>query len=140
MENQNMEQNSSPKGVNKYATDNKVDQKDNFVIAFIKQYAKENPKTTFKIMIGLVLLSLCLTATNYIYNNYYYVPSPRMSTSEIISSATNSISQPINATKKALDIKDVMEELEYFRSKTVLTKEDSIRIKYLIDKSKNIEK
>ena len=106
-----------------------------WIVTKIKTYAKEKPKETFIIMFSLVVLSVIISVSHLIYVRQIEVPKYReMKKTNIFQGAENSLSAPITATENVLDLRDAMKELEYYKSKPVLTKQDSTRIKYLIDK------
>jgi len=106
-----------------------------WIVTKIKTYAKEKPKETFIIMFSLVVLSVIISVSHLIYVRQIEVPKYReMKKTNIFQGAGNSLSAPITATENVLDLRDAMKELEYYKSKPVLTKQDSTRIKYLIDK------
>lgn len=108
----------------------------------ITAYVKEQPKKAYIIMVSATLFSLLFTIGNMIYTQKVVVPRyEELSKKNIFSGAANSIASPVNKAKEALEIKEVLSELEYFRNKENLTANDSLRIKYLIYKyKKNDEK
>lgn len=101
----------------------------------IKKFAKEKPKQAFRIMFGLIILSFFITIGRLIYTQQVLVPQyNQMKSDGIFKKATTSLGAPIEATQKIMEIKDVLKELDYYKNKSVLTKSDSLRIEYLIDK------
>lgn len=104
----------------------------------IKRFAKEKPKQAFRIMFGLIVLSFFITIGRLIYTQQVLVPQyKQMKSDGIFKEATTSLGAPIQATQKIMEIKDVLKELDYYKNKSVLTKADSLRIEYLIDKYQN---
>lgn len=114
----------------------KVDQRKEFwLFAYIKNYAKEKPKQTFTIMFSLVVLSVVFSLANYFYVQNVTKPEyEKMKQRNFLIDATNSISQPLDRANDIMDMREAMKELEAFKHKEQLTRQDSIRIKYLIDK------
>jgi len=109
--------------------------RESFITRRIKNYVRENPKKAFLIMFSLIVLSLIVTLLHLFYVHKVEVPKYReMKKHNILESAGNSLTAPITATQNAMELKDVVEELQYYRQKETLSKRDSIRIKYLIDK------
>lgn len=107
----------------------------------IKSFVKEKPKKAYFIMVGITFISLLFTIGHIVYTKTVVVPEYNaMKNSNIFKGATNSLLEPVVATQKALDIKEVLTELEYYRSKRVLTATDSLRVKYLIDKYRTNDK
>lgn len=117
------------------------EKKEFWLITKIKTYAKENPKRTFIIMFSLIVFSFLLSIGQLIYVRLVEVPKyEQMKTTKIFIDAGNSLTEPLKATENVLDIRATLKELEYYKNKKNLTKQDSIKIKYLIDKYKNIKK
>lgn len=109
--------------------------KEFFLTIKIKNYVREKPKQAFLIMFSLVVLSVILTLLHLYYVHQVEVPKYReLKKHNIFEQAGNSLAAPITATQNALNIKEVVEELQYYRKKETLTRRDSIRIKYLLDK------
>lgn len=116
--------------------------KEFFLFTKIKAYAKEKPKKTFIIMFSMVLFSVIISIGQWIYVQNVEVPKyEKMRKTNIFEKAGNSLSAPVQATENVMEIRQIMKELEYYKAKPHLTKQDSIRIKYLIDKYKlNVKK
>lgn len=109
----------------------------NEIISFVKQ----KPKKAYFIMVGITFVSLLFTIGHIIYTKTVIVPEYNaMKNRNIFQGASNSLLEPVVATQQALDIKEALTELEYYRSKKVLTATDSLRVKYLIDKYSNNDK
>lgn len=111
--------------------------KDFWVVAKIKAYAKANPKRTFFIMMGLLALSIVASIGQYVYIKK--VVSPRVkerSTFDFVGDFEETYTQPVEQGMgmNYFELKEIMKELDYYKNKEVLTEEDSVRIKYLIDK------
>jgi len=109
--------------------------KESFLSIKIKNYVREKPKQAVLIMFSLIVLSVILSLIHLFYIHEVEVPKYReMKKHNIFENAESSLTAPIAATQNALDIKAVVDELQYYRKKETLTKRDSIRIKYLLDK------
>lgn len=101
----------------------------------IEDFAVRQPKKTFYIMFGIIFCSLVFSIGNLIYIEKVAVPEyESLKKENIFKDASNSLGTPIRETEKILDIREVLKELDYYRSKKVLTASDSLRIKYLLDK------
>lgn len=109
--------------------------KESFLTTKIKNYVLEKPKQAFIIMFLLVVLSVIATLIHLYYVHKVEVPKYReMKRHNIFDRAGSSFTAPIAAAQNALELKEVIEELQYYRMKEPLIKRDSIRIKYLLDK------
>lgn len=133
------EENASHNGEEK-----KQEKKEFFITKKIKEYAKANPKRTFMIMMGLLVLSVVGSIVQYIYIKNVVKPRMEEKTQlDLISDFENTYSVPEDAVKhNYFELQSALKELEYYKEKEVLTAQDSARIKYLIDKynpSKNEE-
>lgn len=130
-----MDENSNTQ---KQAQETSAEDKNEFwLVTTIKTYAKEKPKQTFIVMFSLVVLSVIISVGHLIYVRQVEVPKYReMKKTNIFQGAGSSLTAPIEATENVLELREVIKELEYYKAKPELTKQDSIRIKYLIDKYK----
>lgn len=107
----------------------------------IKKFVAEKPKKAYFIMLGITFVSLVFTIGHIVYTKTVIVPEYNaMKNRNIFQGASNTILEPVIATQQALDIKEVMSELDYYKSKKVLTATDSLRVKYLIDKYRHNDK
>lgn len=114
-----------------------VENKEFWLVTRIKTHAKEKPKKTFLIMFSMVAISVIISIGQLIYVRTVEVPKyEKMKMQNIFKDAGNSLSEPVRATENVMEIQEVMKELHYYKIKKTLTKQDSIRIKYLIDKYK----
>jgi|GEM_PF-6269958 len=104
------------------------------IAAHVRKFVGERPKRVLGIMAVLAALSLCLTVFQYL--RIGRSAGERPNADNIMKGAKNSLSQPFDAAKNAMELKRIMEELKYYEQKADLTKEDSARIWYLINKSK----
>lgn len=103
----------------------------------IKKFAKEKPKKAFYIMCGLVVLSFFITIGKLIYTQKVLVPQyEALQKESVFKDGKTTLGAPIEATQRIMEVKDVLKELDYYKKKSVLTKSDSLRIEYLIDKYK----
>lgn len=110
----------------------------------INSFVKQNPKKTFKILFGLAFFSFLISLTGYFYTKNVVKPKSEQefykTNKEIISSGSTSTNSAIGTVKNAFEMKKHLDELEFYKNKKELTKEDSLRIEYLIDKYKLNEK
>lgn len=128
-----MEKNNNPELLSLESTSEV--KKESFLTTKIKNYMREKPKQAFLIMFSLVVLSLIITLIHLFYVHQVGVPKYReMKKRNIFESAENSFTAPVAATQNAMELKKVVEELQYYKQKDILTKRDSIRIKYLLAK------
>jgi hypothetical protein len=113
------------------------EKKEFWLFTMIKSYAKRKPKNTFIIMFSLVVLSFIISISQFIYVRNVEVPKyEQMRKKNIFKGVENDLTEPVKATKNVIELQNVIEELDYYKVKKNLTKQDSIRIKYLIDKYK----
>jgi len=105
-----------------------------FIAAHVGKFAGKRPKRVLGIMAALASLSLCLTVFQYL--RIGRSARERPNADNIMKGAKNSLIQPFDAAKNVMEMKGIMEELKYYEQKADLTKEDSTRIWYLINKSK----
>lgn len=107
----------------------------------IKSFVKEKPKKAYFIMVGITFLSLLFTIGHIVYTKIVVIPEYNaMKNKNIFKGASNSILEPVVATQQVLNKKEILNELDYYQSKKVLTAADSLRVKYLIDKYRNNDK
>jgi len=100
-----------------------------YKISFFKKWIENNPKTTFFIMIALTISSIALTAINY------SIRANKQSTINtsfkgVLNEAKNNVQENLDY----LEFQTYREELQRFAEKEHLTKGDSLRIEYLINK------
>lgn len=101
----------------------------------IKNYVLREPRKVYFIMIGICLFSIIYNLGSYFYTESVVKPEyEEMMKSSLIKGAKSNLSMPVKAIENVSDMKQDLKELDYYKNKDVLTKKDSLRIKYLIDK------
>lgn len=111
--------------------------KEFFVFTYIKEYAQRKPRETFTIMLALVVLSVIFSISNYLYVERVSKPKyEELKKKNFLNGASNALTTSLWQTEQVLDIRGDMKELEFYKTKEHLTRQDSIRVRYLIDKYK----
>ncbi len=101
----------------------------------IKEWiSKQNPKKTFKVMIIILLISFTGMIIFYLFNKPQNPLLNNVKPPAIFENSDKNI-QEIEERKKV-----ILKELEYFKNKKTLTRDDSIRIEYLLYKFNNVKK
>lgn len=131
------EESSSANEKDSKAGESEKQKKDFWFVAKIKAFAKADPKRAFYIMMGLLIISIVGSIAQYIYIDQVVTPRfKERSEVNLVGDFEETYQQGDEEVKQEsfFELQQVMRELEYYKQKEVLTKDDSIRIKYLIDK------
>lgn len=122
--------------IDKEKSEKEIGLKENLAIK-IKNFATKKPKQTYYIIVGLTIFSLLLTMINIVHTKNVVIPQyEKMNKAKIFETQEGYSPNPIQMTGEALEISELLKELEYYKSKPTLTQNDSLRVKYLIDKYK----
>ncbi len=99
----------------------------------IKIWLEKDPKRTFKMFMAILGVSFVLMIITEIYNKNN-LDNKFNSKTPYLFENSEAIIQKQKLQKKQKSMNEIKKELNYFKTKEMLSKNDSIRIEFLLDR------